>query len=197
MSEAVTSAVVPSTPQFQALKNVLDQLDSAKAQLEHAQEEFDSLSREAFTLAKSIYKQGLTDDNYELAPTFCEGRSVEKVDSRVIQEMHPDIYERCHPHIDNHGIAAILKQEHGDDKLQKMLRDMNEPLWLAKSNITKAELMKHTTAAERQMLEEEGGLYTIVNFSGEIKLINKRFQNALDEQRKRFLPHADAEMEDE
>lgn len=175
-------AIVPTTQQFATLKNVLAKWDKAKLALEDAQREEEALHQEAFALARVIYKHHIIDDNYELAPTFCEGKTIEKVDSAVIRRNHPDIYERCRPHVDNHGMAAILKSIHEEGELQSMLRSINEELWLERSSITKADLKKHTNKSEWQMLEEEGAIVTDVKFDGEIKLVCKAFQKAIDSQ---------------
>ena len=199
MSEALSypAALAPTTPQFAALKDVLDKLDSARAALEQAQTDVDALNQEAYAIAVSIQQQGITDDNYELAPTFVKGRTIEKVDSDLLRKTHMDIYERSNPHVDNNGISAILKSVHTDAEIQELTKGMNKELWLEKSRVTKADLKRAVSKQEYQMLESEGIIVTNTSWNGDIKLVGKQFQNALDKQNARFLPHADLEAEDD
>ena len=108
-----------------------------------------------------------------------------------------DIYERSNPHVDNNGISAILKSVHTDAEIQELTKGMNKELWLEKSRVTKADLKRAVSKQEYQMLESEGIIVTNTSWNGDIKLVGKQFQNALDKQNARFLPHADLEAEDD
>lgn len=192
------AALVPVTAPFVTLKEVLARWDAAKTALEEAKQTEEALGLEAYNLAVSIRKQGLEDPNFELAPTFMEGKTIEKVDSELLREKHPDLYRKSNPHIDNNGIAAVLKSVHTDAEIQQMTKDINEELWYQKSRVTKSDLKKAVGKNEWQKLEEEGIIVSTTTWSGEIKLVNKKFQEELDRQHERFLPHEDAElMEDD